>query len=76
MQVPHTNPVGLTVVPSSYSQRPQRHPLARRVVASFLLAALFAVVSVTTATSLGAYCLTTDTINTTSLPANQGSTVP
>ncbi len=70
MRVPHTNPVGLAMVPDSFSQRPQRHPMARRMAAALLMTAFFTVVCVTTAVSLGAYCLTSDAANTAALPSS------
>lgn len=70
MQLPFTDPVGLAVVPESYSQTPGRHSSAARLTAALLLGTFLAVVSVTTAVSLGAYCLTTDTANTTHLPSS------
>lgn len=70
MDLPRTNPVGLPLVPPEFSQTPRRYPAAARALAAALLGALLAVVSVTTAVSLGAYCLTSDTANTRSLPSS------
>jgi hypothetical protein len=70
MQLPHTDAVGLAVVPDSYSQTPGRHSSSVRLAAALLVGTFLAVVSVTTAVSLGAYCLTTDTANTTRLPSS------
>ena len=69
MELPHTDPVGIRVVPESFSQRPRHYGSALRIAAGLLLAAFLAVVCVTTAVSLGAYCLTTDTENTNGLPS-------
>jgi hypothetical protein len=68
MQLPHSNPVGLSVVPGSFTQCPRESAPLIRVTAVFLLVSFLAVVSVTTAVSLGGYCLTSDTADTRSLP--------
>ena len=47
---------------------PRCYPWGVRGLAALLLCAFVAVVSVTTAVSLGAYCLTSDTTNTHALP--------
>lgn len=79
MDVPRSNPVGLPIVPSGFAQTPRRYPRPIRALALAVLASFSAVVGVTTAASLGAYCLTTDTNNTARLPApivTQGEATP
>jgi len=68
MELPHANPVGIAVTPEGFSQRPRRYGSALRIAAGLLIGAFLAVVCVTTAVSLGEYCLTTDTENTAGLP--------
>lgn len=68
MDVPRVDPVGLSAVPEAFSQTPRRHGRATRALATVLIGVFAAVASVTTAVSLGAYCLTTDTGNTAALP--------
>ena len=68
MELPHANPVGIAVTPEGFSQRPRCYGSAVRIAAGLLLGTFLAVVCVTTAVSLGKYCLTTDAENTTSLP--------
>ena len=68
MELPHTNPVGIAVTPEAFSEKPRRYSSTVRLAAGLLLGAFLAVVSVTTALSLGAYCLTSDTENTANLP--------
>jgi len=70
MDIPTTNPVGVPVVPPSFSQFPRAYSRHTRALAALVLGALVIVSSVTTAMSLGTYCLTTDTANTQSLPAH------
>lgn len=69
MDVPRVDPIGLSAVPKAFSQTPGRHRRATRALATVLIGVFAAVASVTTAVSLGAYCLTTDTANTTALPS-------
>jgi hypothetical protein len=76
METPRTNPVGLPIVPGCFSQSPRSYPSHTRVVASLILGALLSTVLVTTASSLGAYCLTTDTANTRSLPTDHARERP
>jgi hypothetical protein len=68
MDLPRTNPVGLPEVPASFVMSPRAYPRRVRILAGLLLGAFVAVVSVTTAVSLGAYCLTSDTVDTRALP--------
>ncbi len=66
---PRVNPVGVAEIPTGYAQQPRRYPPGIRALAGMLLTSFVAVVLVTTAVSLGAYCLTSDTADTRSLPA-------
>lgn len=68
MEVPRVSPVGLGETPAGFREHARRHAPAQRWLAGALLAVFLGVVAVTTALSLGAYCLTTDTIDTSSLP--------
>lgn len=52
------NPVGVVEVPEGWVSRPRRVPGPLRAVAGFLLVAFFGVTTVTSAISLGRYCLT------------------
>lgn len=68
MEIPRISPVGLRETPAGFRESARRYPPAQRWLAGALLTALLGVVTLTTALSLGAYCLTTDTIDTSSLP--------
>ena len=68
MEIPRVSPVGLRETPASFQESPRRYAAAQRLLAGALLAAFLGVVTVTTALSLGAYCLTTDSANTAALP--------
>lgn len=70
MELPRTSPTGVPIVPNSFPQVPRDYGFVTRTLAALLLGAFIAVVSVTTAVSLGAYCLTSDTLNTSGLPAD------
>ncbi|MEM7411201.1 MAG: hypothetical protein AAF430_13275 [Myxococcota bacterium] len=81
MQLPHSDPIGLPVVPKGYRRTPRAYPRRVRIGAGVLLGIFVTVVVVTTAVSLGTYCLTTDTANAGDLPRNvfapgPGSTGP
>ena len=67
MEAPHSDPVGLPVRPPNFAQTPRTYPWPARVAAALVLSTLLAVVSITTAASLGAYCLTSHGANTRSL---------
>ncbi len=58
MELPRVNPVGIVEYPSSFTARPRRLPWPMRAAAIALLAVFAAVGSVTTAATLGRYCLT------------------
>ena len=58
LELPRVNPVGLIESPHSYQTSPRKLPFALRLVAAAILIAFTAVGTVTTAVSLGAYCLT------------------
>ena len=68
MEAPHSDPIGLPIRPEGFAEAPRAYAWPARVVAALLLSTLLAVVSVTTAASLGAYCLTSDAGNTRALP--------
>ena len=68
MELPRTSPVGVSEVPASFTMTPREYPTGVRLLAGLILGAFLAVVSVTTAVSLGAYCLTSDTVDTRALP--------
>ena len=67
---PRANPVGITVIPDGFVQRPRAYGSAVRVAAALVLGAFLTVVVVTTSASLGAYCLTSDGANVSDLPAS------
>jgi hypothetical protein len=60
MQVPRVDPVGVLEIPSDYLARPRARPLRTRIAAAALVVAFLSVTVVTTALSLGGYCLTTE----------------
>lgn len=60
MQVPRVDPVGVLEIPSDFVARPSSRPLRTRIAAAALVVAFFSVTVVTTALSLGGYCLTTE----------------
>jgi len=68
MDVPRVDPIGLSEVPGAFSQTPRRHSRTTRAMATVLIGIFVGVSSVTTAISLGAYCLTTDGANTAAIP--------
>ena len=67
MEAPHSDPVGVPVRPPHFAQTPRTYRWPARVAASVMLSILLAVASITTALSLGAYCLTSDGANTRAL---------
>lgn len=59
MEIPRVGPLGLVHQPSDYEATPRRYSNRLRVAAVVVLGAFVGVSVVTTAYSLGAYCLTT-----------------
>ena len=59
MDIPRVGPLGLVHHPESYNAAARRYPTRLRVAALVVLGSFVAVTVVTTAYSLGAYCLTT-----------------
>jgi hypothetical protein len=76
MQLPHVDPVGVSHTPTDYRIGPRTYTRAQRLVAGSLAAVFLGVVVVTTALSLGAYCLTSDGENTSRLPYRSAVTGP
>ena len=72
METPHVDPVGLSVTPEGYRIGPRTYSRTQRWVAGTLAAIFTGVVALTTAWSLGAYCLTSDGENTRDLPYRRG----
>jgi hypothetical protein len=58
MQLPRVNPVGLLETPPDFQTRPRSHRPAIRVAAALVVAVFTIVVVVTSAATLGEYCLT------------------
>ncbi|MBW2425390.1 MAG: hypothetical protein JRG86_14155 [Deltaproteobacteria bacterium] len=58
MQPPRVNPVGLVETPADFRTRPRSHRAGTRVAAALILVAFTIVVVVTSAATLGEYCLT------------------
>jgi hypothetical protein len=58
MQLPRVNPVGILETPPGFRTRPRSHPTAIRLAAALVLVAFTIVVVVTSAVTLGEYCLT------------------
>lgn len=56
--LPRVNPVGVVEVPREYSSTPRAYPLGLRLLAGALLGFFALVVTISTARSLAAYCLT------------------
>ena len=69
MEIPRIDPVGLKTTPEGFDEAPRTWPRWLRISTTVLVAVFFVVTVVTTAVSLGAYCLTTDASDTRSLPA-------
>ena len=59
MEIPQVGPLGLVHQPEGYVATARRYPPFLRVAAVWVLGSFLAVTVVTTAYSLGAYCLTT-----------------
>lgn len=59
MKVPHVGPLGLVHHPEGYEATARRYPTRLRVMAVVVLGAFIGVTVVSSAYSLGAYCLTT-----------------
>jgi hypothetical protein len=59
MEIPRVGPLGLVHQPANYEATPRRYPTRLRFAAIVVLGAFVGVSVVTTAYSLGAYCLTT-----------------
>ena len=59
MEVPQVGPLGLVNQPQGYVATARSYPPVLRVVAVAVLGSFLAVTVVTTAYTLGAYCLTT-----------------
>jgi len=60
LEIPRLSPVGLLERPAGFASAPRRHPPARRILSAALLALVVAVTVLTTVSSLGSYCLTTE----------------
>ena len=59
MEIPQVGPLGLIHQPDGYEATARRYPTHLRMAALVVVVALAGVSVVTTAYSLGAYCLTT-----------------
>ena len=70
MRIPEINPVGVLTRPETYAQTPRSYSPLVRAFAAILAATFLSVVVVTSAVSLGAYCLTSDGENTYALPTS------
>jgi hypothetical protein len=68
MRFPRIDPVGRLEIRDGFRARPRPRTWKVRLAALLVLVAFVAVGVATTAVSLGAYCLTTDTADTRSLP--------
>ena len=60
MELPRVNAVGVVEHPDGYEVTPRGYPAWLRTVAVAVLATFVLVVLVTSAVTLGAYCLTSD----------------
>jgi len=60
MELPRVNAVGVVEHPKGYEVTPRGYPAWLRAVSLAVLAAFVLVVLVTSAVTLGAYCLTSD----------------
>jgi hypothetical protein len=74
MEAPHVDPVGVSHTPPGYRIGPRSYSRAQRLVAGSLAVIFTGVVVLTTAWSLGAYCLTSDGENTRQLPYRKAVT--
>ena len=59
MEIPRVGPLGLICQPDGYVATARSYPPLLRVAAASVIASFLAVTVLTTAYSLGAYCLTT-----------------
>ena len=59
MEIPHVGPLGIVNQPADYKASARRYPPSLRLATFAVLGVFVAVTVVTTAYSLGAYCLTT-----------------
>ena len=67
--LPRVNPVGVLEVPAGYDRRSRPLPGALRLGAGLILGVFALVTVITSAVSLGQYCLTSDGANNQTLPA-------
>jgi len=58
MEIPHVGPLGLVHQPDGYQATARRYPTRLCLMAAVVLGVFVGVSVLTTATSLGAYCLT------------------
>jgi hypothetical protein len=70
MRIPEINPVGVLTRPDAYAQTPRTYPALVRAFAAVLVTMFLSVVVVTSAASLGAYCLTSGGSNLRALPTS------
>lgn len=70
MDLPHINPIGLREVAEDFEETPRQWSRPMRIITTALFGIFAFVTIITTAASLGAYCLTSDGADTRSLPAN------
>lgn len=73
MEAPYTDPVGLPVVPDDFVRTPRRYAVGTRLFAVATLGLFLGVATVTTAMSLGAYCITSDAADASQLPTRGGA---
>jgi len=59
MEIPRVGPLGLVHQPDGYEATARRYPARLRLMAVVVLGVFVGVSVLTTASSLGAYCLTT-----------------
>lgn len=59
MEIPRVGPLGLVHHPDGHEARARRYPTGLRLLTAVVLGAFVGVTVLTTAYSLGAYCLTT-----------------
>jgi hypothetical protein len=69
VDLPRVSPTGILEIPRGYRARPAKTPRRLKIIAAVVLLSFLLVGIATTALSLGRYCLTTDTSNTSALPA-------
>lgn len=68
MELPRINPVGLLEGSEEFSTAPRRYAIWQRWAVLAVLVVFATMTLVTTAVSLGSYCLTTDGGDTRALP--------